>query len=287
VKAYDFSARPAENFTFGGEFQMKTIPWVPAFALCLIPLFFAPALLFAQSPFDGTWHTNMDQSKLSPKPIVFAVQAGTYECSSCVPKISVKADGQPQSVTGQTYDSISVHVIDVKSVEVMTKKNGKLEFEQNRTVSDDGKTLAVKTTSHPKDSDQTVTSAVTLTRVGKAPAGSNGTSGAWRLDKVNESENGLTTTYKSNGDELTMSMPTGESYTAKLDGKDYPAKGAYSYDSVSLKRINGRTIEETAKRDGKVVEVSKIAVSPDGKTMTVVATSKLTGRVSTYVAQKQ
>ncbi|MFZ0796644.1 MAG: hypothetical protein WCA13_05715 [Terriglobales bacterium] len=55
-----------------------------------------------------------------------------------------------------------------------------------------------------------------------------------------------------------MSMPTGESYTAKLDGKDYPVKGAYPYDSVSLKRINDRTIEETDKRDGKVVEVSKI-----------------------------
>jgi hypothetical protein len=287
VKAYDAPARQAENFAFGGEFQMKTIPRVAAVTLCLVTLLLAPALLFAQSPFDGTWHTNMDQSKLSPKPIVFAVQGGMYDCSSCVPKINVKADGQPQSVTGQTYDSISVHVIDVKSVEVMTKKNGKPEYEQTRTVSDDGKSLAVKTTSHPKDSDQTVTSAVTLTRIGKAPAGSNGTSGSWRLDKINESENGLTTTYKSNGDELTMSTPTGESYTAKLDGKDYPAKGAYSYDSVSLKRINDHTIEETDKRDGKVVEVSKITVASDGKTMTVVATSKLTGRVSTYVAQKQ
>ena len=94
---------------------MKTIPRVAAFPLCLMALLLAPALLFAQSPFDGTWHTNMDQSKLSPKPIVFAVQGGMYDCSSCVPKINVKADGQPQSVTGQTYDSISVHVIDVKS----------------------------------------------------------------------------------------------------------------------------------------------------------------------------
>jgi hypothetical protein len=34
---------------------------------------------------------------------------------------------------------------------------------------------------------------------------------------VNESQNGLTTTYKSNGDELSMSTPTGQSYTAKLD----------------------------------------------------------------------
>jgi hypothetical protein len=266
---------------------MKTIHRLAAFVLCLTPMLLAPVLLFAQSPFDGTWHTNMDQAKLSPKPIVFSVQGGMYDCSSCVPKVNVKADGQQQSVTGQTYDTISVHVIDAKSVEVMTKKGSKPVSEGIRTVSDDGNTLTVKTTSHPRDSDQTVTSEVTLTRIGKAPAGSNGTSGSWRLDKVNESENGLTTTYKSTGDELTMSTPTGESYTAKLDGKDYPVKGAYSYNSVSLKRIDDRTMEETDKRDGKVVEVSKITVAPDGKTMTVVATNKLTDRTSTYVAKKQ
>ena len=49
-----------------------------------------------------------------------------------------------------------------------------------------------------------------------------------------------------------MSQPTGESYTAKLDGKDYPAKGSYTYNSVSLKRVDYHTIEETDKREGKV-----------------------------------
>ena len=95
------------------------------------------------------------------------------------------------------------------------------------------------------------------------------------------------TTYKSNGDDLTMSTPTGESYTAKMDGKDYPVKGTYTYNSVSLKRIDDRTIERTDKRDGKVIEVSKITVEPDGKTMTVFQTNKLTDRTSTWVAEKQ
>ncbi|MGA7848586.1 MAG: hypothetical protein WCA13_05710 [Terriglobales bacterium] len=52
--------------------------------------------------------------------------------------------------------------------------------------------------------NQAVTSEVIATRIGKAPARAHGTSGSWRLDKVNESENGLTTTYKSKGDELTV-----------------------------------------------------------------------------------
>ena len=91
----------------------------------------------------------------------------------------------------------------------------------------------------------------------------------------------------SSGDGLSMSTPTGESYTAKLDGKDYPVKGAYFYNSVSLKQVDDRPIEQTEKRDGKVVEVSKITVSPDGKKMTVVSTNELTDRTSTYVAEKQ
>ena len=267
--------------------QMNTISRLIAFMLFLTLMLSAPRLLFAQSPLDGSWRTNMDQSKLSPKPIVFSVDAGMYDCSSCSPQIKIKADGEDQSVTGQAFDTESVKVIDPHSVQLVTKKNGKIIGETTRTVSDDGKTLTIKNTSHPENSDQTVSSEFTLTRVGKAPAGANGTSGSWRINKVQESENGLTTTYKSSGDELTMSKPTGESYTAKLDGKDYPAKGTYGYNSVSLRRIDDRTIEETDKRDGKVVEVSKITVTPDGKTMTVVATSKLTDRTSTYVAQKQ
>jgi len=145
----------------------------------------------------------------------------------------------------------------------------------------------VKTTAHPENSDQAVTVEITASRVGKALAGANGTSGSWRASKSKVSENGVTTTYKLSGDELSMSTPTGESYAAKLDGKDYPFKGTYTYDSVSLKRISARTIEETDKRGGKVIEVSKMTVAPDGKKMTVVVTYVPTGRVSTYVAEKQ
>ena len=265
---------------------MKSTSRSIAFALFLA-LVLAPMSLFAQNPFDGTWHTNMEQAKLSPKPNVFSLKGGMYDCSSCNPQIHVKADGKDQSVTGQSYDTISVREVDSKTIEVKTKKNGKPVFEQTRMVSDDGKTLTLKNTAYRPGNDQTVTAEVTFTRIGKAPAGANGASGSWRVNKVKESENGVTTTYKTNGDELTMSTPSGETYTAKLDGKDYPYKGAFFADTVSLKRINDHTIEETDKRDGKVVDVSKMTVSPDGKTMKIVSTATLTKRTSTFVATKQ
>lgn len=248
---------------------------------------YLPVSLFAQSPFDGTWKTNLDQSKFSPKPIVFSVSSGMYDCSSCAPKINVKADGNDQPVTGQAYDTIAVKEVDAHTIQVVTKKNGKTALDQTRTASDDGKTLTVKNTAHPPESDQPVTSEATLERVGKPVSGANATSGSWRIQKVDEAENGLLETFKGGANELSMSDPTGESWTAKMDGKDYPVKGSYNTDSVSLKQINDHTIEVSFKRGGKLIGVDKMTVSPDGKTMTTVSESKLTGRVSTFVATKQ
>ena len=82
------------------------------------------------------------------------------------------------------------------------------------------------------------------------------------------------------------STPTGQSYTAKLDGKDVPYVGDPGTTSVSLKRI-GDSIEETDKRDGKVISVSKMTVSPSGKTMNIMVDDKLHGTTAMYVAEKQ
>jgi hypothetical protein len=253
------------------------------FMTALVPSTF----LMAESPFDGTWKTNIAQAKISPKPNVFYISQGWYHCVSCNPAIDVQANGQDQPLTGQAYDTISVKEVDSKTIAVTTKKDGKVLTEQTRTVSADGKTLTTKSTVHPINSDQPLITTITAKLVGIAPAGVHATSGQWRVEKVQESENGLLTTYKVNGDELSMSTPVGESYTAKLDGNDYPVKGTPSHDMVSLKKIDAHSIEETDKRKGTVIEVDRITVSPDGKTMTIVATNKLTDRTSTFVANKQ
>jgi len=246
-----------------------------------------PAMLFAQSPFDGTWKTDLDKAKFSPKPILFSLNGGMYDCSSCSPKIHVKADGSDQPVTGQPYDTLSVKEVDPHTVQFVTKKNGKTVFEQARSASDDGKTLKVKTTSYPPDSAQPITTESTLEREGKPATGANAISGSWKLTKANESDNGLLVTFKGSGDEMTLSDPTGMNWSAKFDGKDSPVKGSYGVDSVSLKQINDRSIEASYKRGGKLIEVNKMTVSADGKTMTTVSESKLTGRVSTFESTKQ
>jgi len=86
---------------------------------------------------------------------------------------------------------------------------------------------------------------------------------------------------------LQWSDPNGASYDAKFDGKDYPMQGDIGHTMVSLKRIGDDTIEETDKQDGKVVGVSRMTVSKDGKSMKVEYDNKQRGTTTTFMMEKQ
>jgi hypothetical protein len=94
-------------------------------------------------------------------------------------------------------------------------------------------------------------------------------------------------TYKITGDSLSMSNPTGQSYTAKLDGTEAPYKGDPGTTSVSVKKLDKNKIEETDKREGKVISVAWMTVSADGKTMSIKVEDKLHGTTSEFAATKQ
>jgi hypothetical protein len=254
----------------------------------LFLLLLVPALGWAQSPFDGTWKIDLGKTKLPKKPDVLLVQNGMFECKTCAPPINVKADGQLQKISGDPYaDMFKVTVVDDRHVDSEAQKDGKQVLTIKRSVSDDGNTLTEAWTYYGNPTGGPVSGVDTSTRVAKGPAGANAVSGSWRTAKSDvATADALLFTYKSGGDSLSMITPTGQSYDAKLDGKDVPFVGDPGTTSVSLKRI-GDAIEETDKRDGKVISVAKMTVSPDGKTMTIVVDDKLHGTNSTYVAEKQ
>lgn len=258
-----------------------------AFALFAAAMLCVPAVSHAQAAFNGTWRIDMAQAKFSPKPYVFYIANGWYHCVSCDTPFDVQADGQSHPVAGQAFDSISVTIVNPQTISITSSKDGKTISEQTRTVSANGKTMIVKTTSHPQNSEKPLTFEVVGDRTGIAPSGVHATSGKWIIKKISGSADAMLTTYKVTGDQITMTDPTGDTYTAKFDGQDYPVKGAYTYDAVSLKLINPNTIEETDKRGGKVLEVDKMTVSANGKTMTVVSTDPHDNSVSTFVAHKQ
>ncbi len=254
----------------------------------LLVLLLVPVVAMAQSPFDGTWKDDMSSFQSPAKPDVLLLQDGMYECKTCVPPIKVKADGTDQKVTGDPYsNALSVKVIDDHNVENTFKKDGKVVFTEKWSVSSDGNTLTNHWTYSGNPSGGPQTGTETAKRVAKAPAGANLISGSWHTEKVDMSANVPTWTFKTNGNELTSTDSTGTSYTAKLDGTDAPYKGDPGITSVSVKMLGKDTLEETFKRDGKVIEIHKVTVSADGKTLKVISEDKLRGTTTKFVSQKQ
>lgn len=251
-------------------------------------LLLTPVLAVAQSPFDGTWKTDLSKAQLSKKPLVYLLQDGIYQCKTCPVPFSIKANGEDQKITGYPYfDSLSVRVVDDRTLAMTSKKDGKIVGTQKRVVSSDGNTLSLEFSDSSATNADPVTGKGEWTRITKGPAGSHAISGSWRVSMENLSNNGLTLTFKVEGDSLSMSNPTGQSYSAKLDGTEAPYKGDPGVNRVSVKGLGENTIEETDKLDRKIISVSRMTVSADGKTMTTVFENKLTGATSTFVAEKQ
>jgi hypothetical protein len=263
---------------------MKTLLGIGLLASLLMP-----GLATAQSAFDGTWKVDVNKAEFPKKPDVYLLQDGMWECKTCVPPIKIKADGQDHAVTGHPYfDTSAIKVISDHEIEDTDKKNGKTVATSKMTVLPDGNTMTIEFSDSSNTNGAPVTGKIEATRVAKGPAGSSPISGSWRIAKVDDvSENAITWTYKVNGDELTMTTPTGQTYTAKLDGTEAPYKGDPGTTSVSVKQTGKNTIEETDKRDGKVTSVSHMTVAADGKSMTIVWTDKLHGTSGQDEAEKQ
>jgi hypothetical protein len=258
--------------------------------LCgLLFLLLTSVVASAQSAFDGTWKADMSKAEMPKKPDVYLLKDRMYECKTCVPTVKIKADGQDQAVTGHPYyDTASIKVVDDLTIEETDKKDGKTVTTSKTTVSPDGKTATFEFSDSSATNADPVTGKGETMRVAKGPAGSHAISGSWRTTKFDTlSDNGITLTFKTEGDSLTMTNPTGQTYTAKLDGSDAPYKGDPGTSSVSVKRLGNNTIEETDKRDGKPISVERMTVAVDGKTMTIAVSDKLHGTTSKFVVDKQ
>ncbi len=249
-------------------------------------LLFVPSLLFAQSRFDGTWEMKMDTIQFSNTPEEYLLDNGVYHCLTCLPKVDVKADGTDQNVEGHAYfDSFAVRVVDAKSVEFTSKKAGKTTFVAVETVSPDGKTMTEEFTNTIEA--QTVTGKATFFRLSKGPTGSHALSGSWVMRSVNnDSIGGPTSTYLVTKNELKWSDSNSQSYDAKFDGKDSPVRGDPSHTMVSVRRIGEDTIEQTEKQEGKVIRITRLTVSQDGKSMKIETTAQR-GATMTYIAEKR
>jgi hypothetical protein len=264
---------------------MKKLLFPAALAALLLPMTGA-----AQSAFDGTWKIDMNKVAFPEKPDVFLLQSGTYECRTCAPPYAIKADGVDHPVSGHPYfDSVAIKVVNDHAIAETDKKDGKVVATSTTTISPDGGTLTFEFSDRSNtNGGPPVTGKGESTRVADGPAGSHAISGSWRTTKIeNMSDNATIFSYKVKGDRITMTTPTGQTYTAKLDGTDAPMVGDPGTTSVSVRIIGKSTLEETDKRDGKVIGVFKMTVGADGKTAQASFDDKLQNRTTEFEAMKQ
>ena len=69
-------------------------------------------------------------------------------------------------------------------------------------------------------------------------------------------------------------QPMKGGYTSKFDGKDVPWTGNPMADTAGPKKVDDNTYENVWKKGGKATVTATVAVSKDGKTLTVTQTGK-------------
>ncbi len=94
-------------------------------------------------------------------------------------------------------------------------------------------------------------------------------------------------TLSTDGDRLTVKSATNGTFTATFDGTEAPYIGDPGITSVSVKRLGEASYEETDKRNGTVIEVDTVTVSPDGKSLQIRANDRPHALKRTFTMQKQ
>jgi hypothetical protein len=239
-------------------------------------------------PLDGTWVGDVATSTIEGKPDAYLLQDGVYTCDVCYPQLKIPADGKPHKVTGHSYyDEVSATIVSPQTLAVKLTLAGKKSADRTLTVSADGNTLTEDFVDYtgPKPAPAKFVNK----RVKAGPAGAHAISGSWHPDTRNSTMSAdlITVTYQETTDGLKMSTPTGQSYDAKFDGKEYLTAGDPGKTMVTLERLGPKKIRETDKRKGKITDVITTEVSSDGKSLHVVDEQPLIDQKLTYTANRQ
>lgn len=247
----------------------------------------AAAEAAADDMLSGTWKADLASVKSEGKPDEFQLQGTTYTCSTCIPPLTVAADGAYHAVADRPYyDSISIKAVDARTVEVRRRKGDKEVSSTTLTVSEDGNVLTRKFTDGTRPNAPPVVGSSTAQRAGPAAAGAHAISGQWQPDSVGEiSEDALTVTYSFAGNSVT-STAQGETWTAEVGGPAVAIKGDIGGTTVAIAREGANGLRETYTRGGKVVSIVTVMPSADGKTMTGTSTDPRDGSKSSWTGTK-
>ena len=239
------------------------------------------------SVLNGTWTIDKASLKYDQKPDEFALKDGTYNCSSCIPPLTIAADGEFHDVVGRPYaDRVSVKAADDKTIEIHSEKGGKEVSWAKLAVSADGNTLTRTFHDATTPNAPPVEGSTTAKRAGPAPAGAHAASGQWMPEGMGEfSDKALDIQYQVDGNTITSTFQ-GQKYTAEIGGPAVAVEGDIGGTTVTVAREGANGIRETYTRDGKVVSEIVTMPSADGKTVNWTSTDPRDGSKTTGTATK-
>ena len=235
---------------------------------------------------NGVWEADLATVKFEGKPDEFLLQGGTYECNTCIPPLTLAADGQFHAVADRPYyDSMSVKVVDDRTVEFHRRKGDREVGNNSFQVSTDGKTMTNKfhdATTPGSEFD----GATTLIRAAAAPAGAHAVSGQWTPEKVGSyTPEALRVSYQIDGNKVTSTVQ-GQTYTAEIGGPAVAVQNDPGKTMVAVTR-DGGGLKETYTRGGKQVSVSTIVPTADGQSVAISSSDPRDGSKTSWTAKKR
>ncbi len=235
----------------------------------------------------GTWKADLASLKFEGKPDEYTLANGNYSCATCIPPLTVAADGAFHPVADRPYfDSMSVRVVDSRSVEMLRRKGDKQVSSATLAVSEDGSVLTTKFIDSTTPNAPPVEGTSTAKRAGPAPAGAHAISGQWMTDRIGEySEEALNITYAFDGDTVT-STSQGQTWIATIGGPAVAIQGDTGGTTVEIAREGASGLRETYSRGGKQVGIVTVVPSSDGKTFTFSNTDPRDGSKTTWIGTK-
>ena len=220
----------------------------------------------ADHSFVGKWRVDPSKSTLIDQMKVAAVgpnkYAFTFEGTDAE---TVVVDGTDQPGLAGTV--LSVTPEGSHTWKVVRKRNGNTFITGIWNLSEDGMTLKM-----PLGPISATVQYSRWTTVYKRIAGTSGFAGTWEstTGKANPEMQLEIRPYEEDG--LTfLSPPQKLIKNIKFDGKDYPNEGlnAAPGSASSGRLVSKRIVEMTDKIKGKTVEIRKLTLSPDLKTLTM------------------
>ena len=241
-------------------------------ALCAVSLTFALAACgggandtaaeaSAATGIAGTWVAQLDSASFENDTSTYVFADGQYTCETCLPPYSVATSGEWETIDRPGADGAKIAVVDNTTVSLAYRMGEKELSNSTWTVSEDGQSMTIMTTS--TSGDEPVDSSVTLKRTADGPEGSHAASGSWSFSEFGEMDEAARTfTYTLEGDTITQSS-NGGGYTATLGGEAVAMENSSAGAMIKVEKLSDNVYRETMSVNDEVVNVVELTIDGD------------------------